>query len=134
MSSGRGLPIVSKILGHTQPAITARYAHLANDPVKSAVPAVASRVERRCEAGAAGSPLSPATTSLAGEGGRQKNGSVAWALPRGDLPHAQGRQRILHQSNAEGKEMADLEKGPAAEGRDEVRRLRPSGRRGVRLK
>jgi site-specific recombinase XerD len=31
-----GLPIVDKLLGHTQPSTTARYAHLDNDPVRRA--------------------------------------------------------------------------------------------------
>jgi integrase len=43
-SSGLGLPIIGKILGHTQPATTARYAHLASDPVKAAVAAVAKKI------------------------------------------------------------------------------------------
>jgi integrase len=34
-SSGLGLPIIGKMLGHTQAATTARYAHLASDPVKA---------------------------------------------------------------------------------------------------
>jgi integrase len=34
--SGMGLPIVDKLLGHTQPSTTARYAHLDNDPVRRA--------------------------------------------------------------------------------------------------
>ena len=33
---GLSLPVIGKLLGHTQPATTARYAHLANDPVKAA--------------------------------------------------------------------------------------------------
>ena len=33
---GEGLPIIGKLLGHTQPATTARYAHLAADPLKAA--------------------------------------------------------------------------------------------------
>jgi integrase len=40
-SSGMGLPIIGKILGHTQAATTARYAHLASDPVKAAAATVA---------------------------------------------------------------------------------------------
>lgn len=36
VSSGMSLPLVGKLLGHTQPATTARYAHLAADPVKAA--------------------------------------------------------------------------------------------------
>ena len=43
-SSGLGLPIIGKILGHTQPATTARYAHLASDPVKAAAAAVAEKI------------------------------------------------------------------------------------------
>ena len=33
---GEGLPIIGRLLGHTQPATTARYAHLAADPLKAA--------------------------------------------------------------------------------------------------
>lgn len=33
---GEGLPIIGKLLGHTQATTTARYAHLAADPVKAA--------------------------------------------------------------------------------------------------
>jgi hypothetical protein len=38
-----GLPIIGKMLGHTQAATTARYAHLASDPVKAAA-AVAGKI------------------------------------------------------------------------------------------
>jgi hypothetical protein len=31
-----GLPIIGKLLGHSQPATTARYAHLDADPVRRA--------------------------------------------------------------------------------------------------
>lgn len=31
------LPVIGKVLGHTQPATTARYAHLADDPIHAAV-------------------------------------------------------------------------------------------------
>jgi integrase len=43
-SSGMGLPIIGKILGHSQPATTARYAHLASDSVKAAAAAVANKI------------------------------------------------------------------------------------------
>jgi integrase len=43
-SSGMGLPIIGKMLGHSQPATTARYAHLASDPVKAAAAAVANNI------------------------------------------------------------------------------------------
>jgi integrase len=34
--AGASLPMIGKLLGHTQPATTARYAHLAADPVRAA--------------------------------------------------------------------------------------------------
>lgn len=43
-SRGMGLPIIGKLLGHTQAATTARYAHLASDPVKAAAAAVAGEI------------------------------------------------------------------------------------------
>ena len=43
-SSGMGLPIIGKMLGHTQAATTARYAHLASDPVKAAAAVVAGKI------------------------------------------------------------------------------------------
>ena len=35
-SAGQSLPIIGTLLGHTQPATTARYAHLLNDPLRKA--------------------------------------------------------------------------------------------------
>jgi integrase len=49
--SGMSLPIIGKMLGHSQPATTARYAHLASDPVKAAAAAVASKIEAAMKAG-----------------------------------------------------------------------------------
>ena len=40
------LPIIGKMLGHTQTATTQRYAHLADDPLAEAVETVAARIER----------------------------------------------------------------------------------------
>ena len=39
-----GLPIIGKMLGHTQAQTTQRYAHLASDPVKAAAAAVAGKI------------------------------------------------------------------------------------------
>jgi integrase len=44
VSSGMSLPIIGKILGHSQPQTTARYAHLAADPVKAAAARVADTI------------------------------------------------------------------------------------------
>lgn len=42
--AGIGLPIIGKILGHTTPVTTARYAHLADDPVRQAATRVAGEL------------------------------------------------------------------------------------------
>ena len=44
VASGQGLPMIGKLLGHTQVQTTARYAHLAADPVKAAADQVASSI------------------------------------------------------------------------------------------
>ena len=42
--SGHGLPMIGKLLGHTQVQTTARYAHLAADPIRSAAESVSGRI------------------------------------------------------------------------------------------
>lgn len=42
--AGFGLPILGKLLGHSQPATTARYAHLDNDPLKRASEHIGNRL------------------------------------------------------------------------------------------
>jgi integrase len=42
---GESLPMIGKLLGHTQAQTTARYAHLAADPVKEAAERIASRID-----------------------------------------------------------------------------------------
>jgi len=42
VASGQGLPMIGKLLGHTQVQTTARYAHLAADPVRNAADSVAT--------------------------------------------------------------------------------------------
>ncbi len=44
VAAGQGLPMIGKLLGHTQVQTTARYAHLAADPVKHAADQVASNI------------------------------------------------------------------------------------------
>ena len=44
VASGQGLPMIGKLLGHTQVQTTARYAHLAADPIKDAADQVASSI------------------------------------------------------------------------------------------
>jgi integrase len=44
LALGEGLPMIGKLLGHTQVQTTARYAHLANNPVKSAAGRVSDTI------------------------------------------------------------------------------------------
>ena len=46
-SSGQSLPIIGALLGHTQPATTARYAHLIDDPLRRATESVGAIVMPR---------------------------------------------------------------------------------------
>jgi integrase len=43
-ANGNSLLIIGKILGHTQPTTTQRYAHLANDPVSAAVNEISAAI------------------------------------------------------------------------------------------
>lgn len=45
VASGMSLPMIGKLLGHSQPQTTARYAHLADDPVKHAASLIGSRID-----------------------------------------------------------------------------------------
>ena len=42
--SGLGLPIIGRLLGHTQASTTARYAHLDNDPLRRASETIGERI------------------------------------------------------------------------------------------
>ena len=44
VSGGQGLPMIGKLLGHTQVQTTARYAHLAADPIKQAAADVSASI------------------------------------------------------------------------------------------
>jgi integrase len=44
VAAGQGLPMIGKLLGHTQVQTTARYAHLAGDPVRAAANHVAGSI------------------------------------------------------------------------------------------
>jgi integrase len=46
---GLGLPIIGKLLGHSQAATTARYAHLDNDPVRRAAETIGGRIAAALE-------------------------------------------------------------------------------------
>jgi integrase len=44
VAAGQGLPMIGKLLGHRQVQTTARYAHLAADPIKDAADQIASSI------------------------------------------------------------------------------------------
>ena len=46
VAAGQGLPMIGKLLGHSQVQTTARYAHLAGDPVKAAANDVSQLISR----------------------------------------------------------------------------------------
>lgn len=46
LTLGEGLPMIGKLLGHAQVQTTARYAHLADDPVKKAAGRVSNMIRR----------------------------------------------------------------------------------------
>lgn len=53
-SAGLSLPIIGQLLGHTQPATTARYAHLMDDPLRAAAEraaAILAGASQRADAG-----------------------------------------------------------------------------------
>ena len=53
-SGGQSLVVIGKMLGHSQPATTARYAHLADDPVKAASDAVGRHIAAAMDGGKSG--------------------------------------------------------------------------------
>jgi len=53
IAAGQGLPIIGKLLGHTQVQTTARYAHLAADPMRLAANQVAQEIANSLNRGAA---------------------------------------------------------------------------------
>ncbi|MEO0625052.1 MAG: site-specific integrase [Pseudomonadota bacterium] len=44
-AGGKSLPIIGALLGHTQPATTRRYAHLADDPLRAAAAEIGEQIE-----------------------------------------------------------------------------------------
>src|SRR5205807_6197737 len=59
--AGLGLPIIGKLLGHTQAATTQRYAHLDNDPLRRA----SERIGGEIAAALGEAPVAPAGEVIA---------------------------------------------------------------------
>lgn len=53
VTAGEGLPMIGKLLGHAQVQTTARYAHLAADPVQAAAERVSAELARSLNGGTA---------------------------------------------------------------------------------
>ncbi|MCH9019104.1 MAG: site-specific integrase [Proteobacteria bacterium] len=51
VAGGLSLPMIGALLGHAQPATTARYAHLAADPLKQAVDLIGERIAAAMKGG-----------------------------------------------------------------------------------
>lgn len=63
-AGGLSLPMIGALLGHTQPATTARYAHLAADPLKQATDLIGQRIAAAMAGKSAEVvPLAPAAAS-----------------------------------------------------------------------
>jgi integrase len=62
VSAGFGLPIVGKLLGHTQPQTTARYAHLDVDPVRRASDAIGRTLADALDGRVRGRVVAPTST------------------------------------------------------------------------
>ena len=54
VAGGLTLPVIGALLGHTQPATTARYAHLADDPLKQAANLTGGRIAAAMKQGVQG--------------------------------------------------------------------------------
>lgn len=51
VAGGLSLPVIGALLGHTQPATTARYAHLADDPLRQAANIIGGRISAAMQQG-----------------------------------------------------------------------------------
>jgi integrase len=56
--AGSSLPIIGRLLGHSQPSSTARYSHLADDPVRSVAERVSRTIANALDGPAAGPTVS----------------------------------------------------------------------------
>ena len=55
--AGLGLPIIGRLLGHAQPSTTARYSHLADDPLRQASHVISSAIATALEGNRGAEPI-----------------------------------------------------------------------------
>ncbi|MBF0163798.1 MAG: hypothetical protein HQM01_04680 [Magnetococcales bacterium] len=60
------LPVIGKLLGHTQTATTARYAHLTNDLLKKATGLIGARIANALEGRTESDNVVPVTRQTSG--------------------------------------------------------------------
>ena len=63
LALGEGLPMIGKLLGHTQVQTTARYAHLARDTIKASAARIGDSIDSDLEAAEYRGPLDRIGTS-----------------------------------------------------------------------
>jgi integrase len=89
VAAGFGLPIVGKLLGHTQPQTTARYAHLADDPTRRASDAIGRTLAQALE-GRTRTAIDSRTSSQ--EAPLMQRGRPSASMPTGLARRAVGRR------------------------------------------
>ena len=75
---GLGLPIIGRLLGHSQSATTARYAHLDNDPLRLASEAIAGRIAAALD-GKKSAPIVPLVRAHSADAMTAKNAAMKGA-------------------------------------------------------
>jgi integrase len=96
LALGEGLPMIGKLLGHTQVQTTARYAHLAADPVRQAAHKIAQSIAATLV------KVAPRTTLLSSSGASATRGEGEEALEDRvgviGQPHADDLDRVAEGS------------------------------------
>lgn len=75
-AAGLGLPVIGRILGHTQASTTQRYTHFADDPLRAAADRISSEIAAAMSGGAGGEviPFQPASDQPHRSGTRRPAG------------------------------------------------------------
>jgi hypothetical protein len=89
-SAGLSLPTIGALLGHSQPATTARYAHLFDDPLRQATERVGEIVTHSGKASAEVFPIKGAGTSPHAGHSHLPRASCAITAGRNDVPKGLG--------------------------------------------
>ena len=106
---GLSLPIIGRLLGHTQPRTTQRYAHLADDPLREAAEKITTVITGAGKRGRCRAAARPAVMKKKKRGTRTPTGAVArwgiWQALEGD-PAILGRRLLSGRALPEELELA----------------------------